>query len=575
MRGKLLVFASLLMCFVVVQTMAQGGCPPLVEQALRTIGDNCATLDRNSVCYGNNQVSAKFLQEVTEDFFSKPADRANLLDVQSIITTSLDLGREEWGVAVMNVQANVPQTLPGQAVTFILLGDAELENAIAPEDIPAANIAIPVTSRTSSNVRSGPGTNFNRLGAVEANTPLTADAKSEDGAWVRIIYSEDTIAWIFRDNLIADPVMDNLPIPDETARGTMQSFYLRTGIGRTECLDAPAEALLVQGPKDFEVNLTVNGAKVNLGSTVIFQTFKGEQGDELEISVLDGQAEVLPDIEGGASTIIRAGNSSRFCLGAPEDLGEDGAANDQEVTCNGTPPQRIDNNFVSDTLCELQDLPEGLLRYDVDLQCPGDPVPVVVPVLSSTPNQVGATAVPNATTDPNQTASCASVSVIGPYTSAQPYGQVFTWNAVNGADAYQLNFLDGNNNFFSSVGASGTSIMLDPININDGQSFRYEVVALQAGKPLCTSGPIGGINIVSPLTGSWQCLYVQIQVNWSGAGANDVIFIEPFGYPQTTVGSGSSGDVTQRSSVCGTVPSAILSSSSGASITLPGSTCSC
>src|SRR5690606_4283578 len=109
-------------------------CPALVMRALQELEDNCSGMERNSACYGYRRLNATFTREVSSDFFSQPADRTDLVSLQSLTTAPINLTEEEWGVALMNLQANVPNTLPGQAVTFILMGDATVVNAVAPED---------------------------------------------------------------------------------------------------------------------------------------------------------------------------------------------------------------------------------------------------------------------------------------------------------------------------------------------------------------------------------------------------------------------------------------------------------
>ena len=34
-----------------------------------------------------------------------------------------------WGVALMRIQANLPDTLPGQNVTMLIFGDVQIQNA--------------------------------------------------------------------------------------------------------------------------------------------------------------------------------------------------------------------------------------------------------------------------------------------------------------------------------------------------------------------------------------------------------------------------------------------------------------
>src|SRR5690606_5248983 len=116
------------------QQVTDATCPVLVQQALEDVGNNCDSLERNNACYGYNQVEAAFFDEQPEAFFSTPSDRAALSILQTIQTAPLSTEESLWGIATLNVQANVPGSLPGQAVVFMLLGDVEIENAVTPED---------------------------------------------------------------------------------------------------------------------------------------------------------------------------------------------------------------------------------------------------------------------------------------------------------------------------------------------------------------------------------------------------------------------------------------------------------
>ena len=103
-------------------------CPTLVEQALDFLDTNCSGMGLNSVCYDYNRLEATFTEEVDEGFFSLPGDLTDIEILQTIITAPFDLENEEWGVAMMKIQANVPNTIPGQAVIFVMMGDTALEN---------------------------------------------------------------------------------------------------------------------------------------------------------------------------------------------------------------------------------------------------------------------------------------------------------------------------------------------------------------------------------------------------------------------------------------------------------------
>jgi hypothetical protein len=205
-------------------TQGNGTCPALVEQALQEIGNNCSSLDRNSACYGFNRVESTFAEEVPEDFFTQPSDRADLTLVQTIQTTPLNLDTGDWGIAVMNVLANVPNTLPGAAVTFLVMGDAKIENDVDPETAILPSTPVSVTTTFTTVARSSPGNNSNSVGDIARGTELEADAHDVSGEWLRILVNERP-AWIPLDIIDAPEDVAALPVASATSRSPMQSFY--------------------------------------------------------------------------------------------------------------------------------------------------------------------------------------------------------------------------------------------------------------------------------------------------------------------------------------------------------------
>src|SRR5688572_16773453 len=79
-----------------IRALMQEVCPPLVEQALTEVGDNCSDISKNAACYGFNRVEATFSQAVAEEFFSQPADVAEIASLDSINTVPLDTETNLW-----------------------------------------------------------------------------------------------------------------------------------------------------------------------------------------------------------------------------------------------------------------------------------------------------------------------------------------------------------------------------------------------------------------------------------------------------------------------------------------------
>lgn len=250
-------------------------CPNLVTLALEALEENCTGIGRNSACYGYDLVRASFNDSVPEDFFTLPSDTSGLTALSTLRTAPLDPETGRWGISLINAQANVPNTLPGQAVTFLLLGDTEIENRVDPADavIPVEPVLVTVRVNGGANVRSGPSTNFNRIGVIQDGTQIGADGRNEAGDWLRIGVDNQP-GWISRSLTLAEDesLIDALPVMSEESFTPMQAFYFSTGIGQSICNEAP-DALVIQGPQELQVNLEINGAEITIGSTVVLQSY--------------------------------------------------------------------------------------------------------------------------------------------------------------------------------------------------------------------------------------------------------------------------------------------------------------
>lgn len=215
-----------------IVTTAQSDCPAIVETALSGIDSACADLQRNQACFGHIAIETEFQPQTENMTFSNVGDVVDVIAIQSMQLSPLDEANGNWGLAMMKLQANIPDSVPGQNVTMLLFGDVELTNN--------------------------------------------------------------------------DEFVDANPNP-------MQAFYLNTGIGDSDCTEAPESGVLIQTPDGVkEVTFNINGVDVAMGSTVLFQT----QADEaMSISVLEGTA--LVNLDGQISTIL---DGTQLQLGLTADL---------------------------------------------------------------------------------------------------------------------------------------------------------------------------------------------------------------------------------------------------------------
>ncbi len=111
-------------------------CPTIVKNALDATDDACSATGRNQACYGNISLTAEAAEDAPKFTFTEPGDLVEIAGVKNFLLSPLDTETETWGVALMKIQANLPETLPGQNVTLILFGDVEITNAATEEQTP-------------------------------------------------------------------------------------------------------------------------------------------------------------------------------------------------------------------------------------------------------------------------------------------------------------------------------------------------------------------------------------------------------------------------------------------------------
>lgn len=173
-------------------------CVTLVTRAVETVGIACDGITRNQACYGNQLIDVEFLPDQSPPFVVS-GDVVDLGSLRRISTMPYDSALDQWGIAVIKAQANLPDAIPGQNVTFLLFGDAALDN----------------------------------------------------------------------------------PTPD------MQIVTVETSITQgVTCEQAPS-GVLIQSPRGSQVEMTLNGASLILGSTVYVRAITE---DQLTLVTLDGAA---------------------------------------------------------------------------------------------------------------------------------------------------------------------------------------------------------------------------------------------------------------------------------------------
>jgi hypothetical protein len=488
------LFTASVLLLLPIHALMQDICPPLVEQALTEVGDNCSDLTKNAACYGFNRVEATFSQSVADDFFSEPADMADIVSLNSINTVPLDPQTNLWGVAVMSIQANIPNSLPGQSVRFIMLGDVTVDNAVPADQALQAAEPVQVVTLVNANVRTRASKNSNIITSVSAGTELSADGISQDGAWLRVVVNDTALGWLSRDLIDPSAELGALPTISADSQSPMQAFYFHTGVGQPSCNEAPS-ALVVQGPENIKVNITANGVGIEIGSTIALRT---PDENTIQLITIHGR------VKTGNLTIPEG-------FTATAKLDSDGNA----APFGGLRPLTQDE---LDALKWLENIPDNVLNYPIELPERPRPMPTTPPSSSST-------------SDNQQTASsgaldCSTFRTTSPLDGLKFGVNTFYWDPAPGATSYRLNVPAVGS---IEVPGSTTSATFDLSPAGENYQLSWSVDALLNGAVACSTALVTVPREAAPnMTASWACGpgagQIAISYNNLPPGSTSVIF---------------------------------------------------
>ncbi len=322
-----LLFTLLLLCLAPT-VFAQDACPAIVSAALDATQNACDATGRNQVCYGNVLLNATPQTGAAAFTFAKPGDKADVGGVQSLTLSTMNTADQQWGVALMKLQANLPDTLPGQNVTVVLFGDVAIQNegtsAAQPTATPAppatpTPVLIGVTPSNKINVRSAPSTSASVVSSIPKGDTLQADGRTDAGDWLHVDLGGGQYGWVFAQLVKADSDVSVLPVmtgdasssaeaaPTEAAAapifGPMQAFYFTSGANDAPCAQAPDSGILIQTPEGAgKINLDVNDVSIQLGSTAYLQA---QKSGNMTVSVIEGQGIVTAQ---GVTVTVPAGS---------------------------------------------------------------------------------------------------------------------------------------------------------------------------------------------------------------------------------------------------------------------------
>jgi hypothetical protein len=286
---RLALWFPVVLLIAAFQTVPAELCQQVIRTAMAATNSICNGLGRNEACYGNRILEATPQPGIPNFKFDNPGDIIDITGLESLRLSAMDMDNDLWGIALMRMQANIPNRMQTQNVTMVLFGDVEVRNQVRNPHLAAVR----TRGDSNINVRRYPDPEAYVMTTLQPTEIAIADGRTEDGRWlhVRMLETGET-GWVSSNTVDAVGNTDPLRIVDALSAdfGPMQAFYLNTGENGANCQDAPENGVLIQTPEGVAtVDLWINEVKIRLGSTAYIQA---RPNQDMVIQMVEGATEV-------------------------------------------------------------------------------------------------------------------------------------------------------------------------------------------------------------------------------------------------------------------------------------------
>lgn len=244
-------------------------CRAVVESALSSIAQNCAQLERDSLCYSHPTVEASFADKSHAEDLSSPSQRASVTAISSLRSGGLDIEQGRWGLAILHLGAKTPRTYEGPGILILMAGAAEIINDTDPASVARIVDPLSTAALVETTLFRNPGIIPEPIGTAVVDELLVVDAFDDSGDWLRVV-NNGAVAWARREDLARLQAMESLPTIGIGAAFPFQALSISTSAEYPACDQAEA-MVAIQTPENMQASLTVNGVDIHIGSLVSIQ----------------------------------------------------------------------------------------------------------------------------------------------------------------------------------------------------------------------------------------------------------------------------------------------------------------
>ena len=126
MRKRLIPLCFALIISIQGIAAAAQDCPALVNNAMTRAQNACAGIGSNQACYGYHTLDARLTEGLSQFAFNGVGDITPVDTIESLRLSALNPETDDWGVALMRIHADIPNSKPNQNVTLVAFGEVSL-----------------------------------------------------------------------------------------------------------------------------------------------------------------------------------------------------------------------------------------------------------------------------------------------------------------------------------------------------------------------------------------------------------------------------------------------------------------
>lgn len=280
-------------------------CPEQTQGAFNAARLICEGLQDGQVCLGNGIVTAAPRPNASDVKLGQPADRAPLVNLQSLGLNTLT---SENGLYTVVAARPELLTTSGQVVaaTMILFGDATLtDDGDVVQEVSGQRSGT-VIADFGLNIRRAPDPASQTIWQLRSGDTVTLTGRLADRTWLRVIVPNGfgTTGWVYAPYMDVSGDFDTIvivaageagptPVPQQAIEfRTMQAFNFSSTPTDASCAETPDGGMLLQSPNGVasRVRTRINNVEIEFNGTLLIQA---QADGEFQAHVLEGQARFM------------------------------------------------------------------------------------------------------------------------------------------------------------------------------------------------------------------------------------------------------------------------------------------